>query len=56
MMHELMGKCKKILVKKMMKMSEMEEKKKKELPPVQWVKLKDEYRCKKKRYKFFLNK
>ena len=50
--HGLVGKCKKMLVKKMMKVNKMEKKEKKELLAVLWIKLKNDSSCKKMKHNF----
>ena len=50
--HGLVGKCRKVLMKEMMKVSKMEEKEKKELLAVPWVRLKDDPNCKKMGHNF----
>ena len=55
MMHGLVGKCRKMLVKKVMKVNKMEEKKKKKLLAVLWVKLKDDSNCEKMGHNFVWN-
>ena len=55
MMHGLVEKYRKMLVKKMMKVSEVEEKKKKKLLAVLWIKLKNNSSCEKMKYNFIWN-
>ena len=51
-MHKLVGKCKKMLMKKIMKMNKTEKKEKRKLPAILWIKLKDNPNHKKMKYNF----
>ena len=55
-MHKLIGKCKKMLVKKMMKVNKIEEKKKKKLLAILWARLRDDSSHEKMGHNFIQDK
>ena len=55
MMHKWVTKCKKMLIKKVMKINKIKEKKVKKLLMILWIKLKNNFNCKKINYNFVKN-
>ena len=56
MMHGLVGKCRRMLMKKVIKVNKTEKKEKRKLPAILWAKLKNNPNCEKMGHNFIQNK